>query len=186
MIAEFRADLHCHTICSDGTDSPIEVLHMAKRAGLQGLSITDHDTTAAYTGELVEEAKKLAIRLLTGVEGSSELETIPVHILGYGLDLESQSFRTFLERMQKRRTDRNRLILEKLFKKNMPISEEELTSFAQKRTIGRPHIAQLMIQKGFVSSIKEAFDLYIKEGASCYAAGLKHKPQEVIEEIQRA
>lgn len=190
MTSEFRADLHCHTNCSDGCDDPAVLLHLAKQANLQGLSITDHDTIDAYTPELFAEAEKLNLRLLPGIELSSELDNVSVHILGYGYDLRSESLIRFLEDLQRRRNERNRIILEKLSKRKLPITEQELFDFAYqargKRTIGRPHIAQLMVNKGYVSSIQEAFQLYLKEGGFCYAPGIHITPEMAIEEIHKA
>ena len=185
MTEEFRADIHCHTNCSDGSDDPIALLHLAKEAGLQGLSITDHDTLSAYTPELFETAKNLGIEILPGIEISSEWERASVHILAYGFDLEDKDFRTFLEEMQTRRTGRNRAILEKLAKFKVAISEKELEAFA-KETVGRPHIAQLMVQKGYVSTTQEAFEKYLKEGACCYSPGIRYTPREVIDQIHQA
>lgn len=190
MKSEFRADLHCHTNCSDGSEDPHVVLRLAKQAGLQGLSITDHDTLDAYTPELFADAENLGIRLLTGIELSSELDAIAVHILGYGYDPTGSSLKNFLEELQKRRGDRNRAILKKLSERNILITEEELISFSlaarSKRTIGRPHIAQLLVLKGYVATPQEAFERYLKEGAMCYAPGIKFSPKEAIEEIHKA
>lgn len=187
---DFRADLHIHTICSDGTDLPLEILHKAKEAGLSGLSITDHDTTEAYTPELFFEAAQLGLSLLSGIEISSDFGDATVHILGYGYDIDSPPFKAFLQEMQERRMKRNRVILEKLKKKNIFIEEEELIAFAKKgrkeKTIGRPHIAELMVQKGHVPTRQTAFDLYLKEGACCFAFGFKYDPGEVIAKIQEA
>lgn len=186
MNQEFRADLHCHSNFSDGTDTPMQLLHKAIEVGLQGLSITDHDTIDAYTPELFEEAKKINLALLPGVEISSELDCLSVHVLGYGYDLSDRSLRDFLVEMQGKRGERNRAILIKLASYNMPITEEELQNFAKLRTIGRPHIAQLMVLKGYVGSIQEAFEKYLKEGALCYTSGIRFHPKDVIEEIHKA
>lgn len=190
MDIQFRADLHCHTNCSDGCDDPEVLIHLAHRAGLKGLSITDHDTIDAYTPELFASAENLGIRLLPGIELSSEMDAISVHILGYGFDLKSESLKHFLAEMQQRRNERNRKILEKLTQKKMPIAEQELIDFAYqargKRTIGRPHIAQLMVNKGYVSSVQEAFQIYLREDGLCYASGIKISPKEAIEEIHKA
>lgn len=186
MQNEFRADIHCHTICSDGSDHPLLLLRLAKQAGLQGLSITDHDTMDAYTPELFADAETLGIRLLSGIEISSELEDISVHILGYGYDLHDLKLKDFLIQMQKRRAERNSAILHKLAAKKMPISEEELKAFATERTIGRPHIAQLMVSKGYVPTVRDAFEHYLREGAICYAPGIKYHPREVIDQIHEA
>jgi 3',5'-nucleoside bisphosphate phosphatase len=186
MHKEFRADIHCHTNCSDGSDTPLRILQVAKDAGLQGLSVTDHDTIDAYTPEFFEEAKRLEIAILPGIEISSEMDETSVHILGYGYDLNDSSLRDFLVLMQERRSERNRAILKKLSMRNMPISEEELKAYATDRTIGRPHIAQMMVKKGYVQTSRDAFDFYLKEGALCYASGIKYHPKEVIEQIHKA
>lgn len=187
---DFRADLHTHTHCSDGTDAPSDLLHKAKDAHLQGLSITDHDTIDAYTPELFSLAEQLGIQLLSGIELSSEWEGISVHILGYRIDLASSPLRTFLIDMNKRRKERNRAILANLQKRGFFIDETELEAAAKKafsnRTIGRPHIADMMVSKGYVKTRQEAFERYLRDGASCYAPGIKYTPNEVIEQIHQA
>ncbi len=186
MHREFRADIHCHSIFSDGSDTPLGLLQAAVRAQLQGLSITDHDTVDAYTPETLAAAGQLGIALLPGVEISSELDDISVHILGYGMDVAHKGLKQFLQLMQVKRAERNRAILQKLASHKMPITEAELTQFAQHRTIGRPHIAQLMVKKGYVATPREAFDKYLKEGGLCYASGLRFHPKEVIGQIHAA
>lgn len=179
----FRADLHCHSLCSDGTDSPETLLDLAKRLNLQGLSITDHDTLSAYTEALFERAKELEIELIVGVEISSVFREKNIHILAYGMLREDPSFLAFLEEIQKRRQERNVSILAKLRKHQMPIDEEKILLSP---TAGRPHIAQEMVVKGYVGSVQEAFDRYLKDGGSCYEMGFKRSSKEVIEAIQKA
>jgi predicted metal-dependent phosphoesterase TrpH len=180
VVHEFRADIHCHTSCSDGSVAPLDLLKLASEAKIQGLSVTDHDTADAYTPEFFSLAKELQIRVLTGIEISTQLDGASIHILGYGFDLGALSL--FLKEAQARRNERNRLILEQLRLRNMPISMDEL----QGKSIGRPHIAALMVQKGYVGSIQEAFFKYLKEGASCYVAALRFTPENAIEEIHKA
>lgn len=182
-MADFRADIHCHSTCSDGSDDPLTLVRKAKSISLQGLSITDHDTSAAYTPELFALAKELQLCILTGVEISSELEGIPVHILGYGYDLKSTSFADFLQEIQRRRIERNRTILKKLADQKMPIPEEELATL-KSHTVGRPHIAALMVKKGYVATFREAFERFLKDGAPCYAPGFKYTPLEAIQHIR--
>ncbi|MEN9654312.1 MAG: protein tRPH [Chlamydiota bacterium] len=185
----FRADLHCHSSCSDGTDAPEALLHKAKAAHLSALSITDHDTLYAYTPSLFQLADELAIELIVGIEVSSEYDDATIHVLGYGVNLESSFFAAFLEKMQRRRKERNRDILRKLAACHMVITEQELEEFGQrsnkKKTIGRPHIAALMTEKKYVQAPQEAFDKYLKEGARCYSAGFKYTPLDVIEAIHK-
>ncbi|HEX2580182.1 MAG TPA: PHP domain-containing protein [Rhabdochlamydiaceae bacterium] len=178
------ADLHCHTTCSDGSESPQQLIHLAKQIGLKGLSITDHDSIDAYK-EAIPAAKAAGIRLGTGVEFSCEFQGISLHLLGYDFDLNNPSIQQLCERHRKRRESRNRAILANLAKAGMPIAYEELLNVAS-GTIGRPHIAQLMVNKGYVKNLREAFNLYIGESGLCYDPGVPFTAKEAIEVIHAA
>lgn len=188
---EFRADLHCHTTCSDGTASPEEIVKMAAEIGLKGLSITDHDTIDAYE-TAVPLAKKLGIELISGIEFSSVQGDVSVHILAYSFPLNSPIIKDFCVRHNQRRTDRNREILQNLTKHGMPISEEEVLAVIPDRppnahcSIGRPHIALAMLKKGYIYSIQEGFSKYLGEGKSCYAPGESFSVQETLDIIHQA
>jgi len=110
----FRADLHMHSTASDGTNSPTELVDLAKKIGLQGISITDHDTAAAYTDDLISYAREEEIILLPGVEFSSRFEDVSVHVLGYNIDPLSESILDLCLRHVERRMHRNLAILDKL------------------------------------------------------------------------
>jgi len=187
----FRADLHCHTTCSDGTKTPEEIVRMAKEIGLAGLSITDHDSIEAYSF-IVPLAKELGISLISGVEFSTVHNGVSVHILGYSFPLDSPLINAFCEKHRLRRLDRNQMILERLAAHKMPITQAELEAClhqahpGMKNTIGRPHIAQALIQKGYVSSIQEAFNKYLGDNKSCYAPGQSFSTQETIDLIHGA
>ncbi|MES2345018.1 MAG: PHP domain-containing protein [Chlamydiota bacterium] len=178
---KFRADLHAHTTCSDGTFSPVQLVEHAVKIGLQGLSITDHDSIDAYE-TAIPRAKELGLLLGTGVEFSSQFRNANVHILGYNYRLEDFELRAFCKRHQERREKRNLAILEKLKTHAMPIEKEELVG----NTIGRPHIAQLMVQKKYVASIKEAFAFYLGDNKICYAPSEFFSIEETISVIQKA
>lgn len=180
----YRADLHCHSTCSDGTCSPSELLLLAKEKGLRGLAITDHDTLDAYTKKLFSEAKSLGVKLFVGVEFSTRHKGYPVHLLGYGVE-KTPEILDFCEKHQERRLYRNRIILEKLKRLSIIINEEELGN-PKDRTVGRPHIAQLLLEKGIVSSIQEAFNRFIGEGKPCFESGESVTPEETIQIIQNA
>lgn len=177
---DFRADLHVHSDCSDGTDSPQKLLERAANAGLRGLSITDHDTIRAYTPELWPQARALNIELLRGVEISSEWQGLTVHVLAYRFD---DAIQEFLDEVLRRRNDRNCRILEKLEKKGISISEEELFSGDPARILGRFHIASAMVKKKAVGTVQEAYEKYLKDDASCYASGGKFTPLEAIDAV---
>jgi 3',5'-nucleoside bisphosphate phosphatase len=179
----FRADLHSHTTFSDGTMTPTELVRHAKEVGLSALSITDHDTVDAYA-EAIPVAKAEGILLGTGVEFSSVFRNISVHVLAYDFDLNSPHIYALCKRHQERRTARNKAILEKLSRLSMHILEEELLAFGG-HTLGRPHIAQLMIQKKYVSTFTQAFQL-IGDGKPCFDPGVGISTEETIAIIHQA
>lgn len=174
------ADLHCHTTASDGSVNPGELIILAKKSGLEGICITDHDTIAAYP-EAMERAKELGVHLGTGIEFSAVLEGNDIHLLGYDFDLKSSAIDALCQRHQRRRSDRNSKILEKLRLEGM-----EIQDLPKEGVIGRPHIAQAMVLKGYVTSIKEAFNRYLGEGKRCYAQGETVSVDETIAAIHAA
>lgn len=178
----FRADLHCHSTCSDGSMTPRELVLHAKEMDLQGLSITDHDTIEAYK-EAIPFAKQQGIELIPGIELSSMEQGMSVHILGYSFSLASPVIEHFCTQHSQRRKERNRAILEKLANNDMPIDEEEILGAA---SVGRPHIAQAMVKHGYVQNIQEAFNKYIGEGKRCYVKGNAFSATETIDTIHQA
>jgi len=182
----FRADLHSHSTCSDGQLTPQELLQRASEVGLQGLSITDHDTVEAYTPELFSFAKTLGVQLCTGVELSCQIHKASVHILGYAMDPHCPQLVALCTRHKQRRLERNKRILSKLTAHGMPISQEELLGDIHAQVIGRPHIAHLMIKKGYVASVAEAFHRYLGDGKCCFDAGEAFSVDEAIDIIHQA
>ncbi len=178
----FRADLHCHSTCSDGSHTPIELLHLAKQLGLSALSITDHDSVSAYDEPLFQEAKKLDITVGTGVEFSCEVDEISVHVLGYDFSLSHQEIWEFCQKHKERRKIRYQAILQKLREKKVFL-EEDVPGLPD--SVGRPHIAEQMVKKGYVKSIQEAFHHYLGEGKSCYVKGCAFSIEETIVLIRK-
>ncbi len=182
----FRADLHCHSYYSDGTLSPEALIHLAKSLGLSGLSITDHDTIAAYK-EAIPAAKAAGILLGAGVEFSCTFEKMSVHILGYDFDLNAPEITSFCSKHKERRYLRNRRILKKLAAIKFPIEETELEALENTgKVIGRPHIAELMVAKGYVKNSKEAFERYIGDGRIAYDSTESFSVEESIAVIHAA
>ena len=180
----FRADLHCHTTCSDGTVSPREIIKLAKQVGMSGLSITDHDTIEAYQSA-VSCAKTEGLELIPGVEFSTTHRGVSIHILGYAFSLKSDAIHSLCKKHRERRIKRYLAILEKLEQNDMPISEGELLSAHPEGSIGRPHIALAMMQKGYVSSVDQAFKKYLGEGKLCYTKGHAFPVEETIDVIHK-
>lgn len=183
-----RYDLHTHTTKSDGTLSPEELLKLAKEKGLSGLSITDHDTIAAYSKEIVSLAKSYDLTLISGVEITSKHRSLNVHVLGYGFSLEDPAFKSFLEKVQKVRKERNAMIYAYLKEYGILIKNEDFPRFLQNSSsvIGRLHIAKLLIDLGHVGSIQEAFDLYLSDRGKPWQKCQKFSTESVIEAIQKA
>lgn len=181
----YFADLHCHTHCSDGSSSPEQLIEHAKKIGLKGLSITDHDTIDAYQ-TATAAAKKAGLLLGTGVEFSCEFHGISLHLLGYDFEIKNTAIQQLCDRHRKRRESRNRAILEKLSQHGMPIAYDELLSKAVGKIIGRPHIAMLMVEKGYVKNMREAFNHYIAEGKKCYVQGEPFQVEEAINVLHAA
>lgn len=179
----FKADLHCHTTCSDGTFSPEELLLHAQKIGLSGLSITDHDTIDAYA-VAIPLAKELGLVLGSGAEFSCLFQDMSVHVLGYDFDLKSPAIAALCQRHALRRLERNRVILEKLKRMNKPIEEEELLKMG--KNIGRPHIAHLMVEKKYVATIQQAFSLYIGDEQPCFYRGAVCSVEETLEILHSA
>ncbi|MFC2049444.1 PHP domain-containing protein [Chlamydiota bacterium] len=178
---EFRADLHCHSTFSDGTDTPTQLIELAIANGLLGLSITDHDTIAAY-GEAFEVARSKQFRLLNGVEFSASYRGEPVHILGYAYHMQSEAIKGLCMRHTQRREKRNLKILEKLKGLGITIEPAELH---HQGTWGRPHIAHALLTRGLVKSIQEAFEVYLAEGKVAYDPGEPISVEETLEIIHQ-
>lgn len=188
----FRADLHCHSTFSDGSLTPLEIIQLAKEIGLSALSITDHDTVEAYK-TAIPAAKEAGIILLSGIEFSATLTSVSVHILGYGFSPDDPSIQSLCNQHAERRYYRNKEILNLLKKHGMPVSEEELFAACppsiqarSKRSIGRPHIALAMMQKGYIKDVYDAFKKYLGEGKPCYAPGTSFDVQETLDAIHKA
>lgn len=170
--------MHVHSIFSDGTLTPQELIALAAQKGLQALSITDHDTIGAYP-DAFKQAEKAKIHLITGVEFSCVFEGINVHILGYDFSLDGSQIPKLCERHTERRRKRNRTIIEKLQAQNIHIEEKDLKGYQ----VGRPHIAQVLERRGYVRTIKDAFTRYLAEGKRAYVQGETFSVQETLDVI---
>jgi 3',5'-nucleoside bisphosphate phosphatase len=178
-------DLHSHTDESDGTYSPAELIDEAVRSGLEALAITDHDTLAGYDKAL-PLAQARGLELICGIELSTKLNGRTVHLLGYFIKQPpSQEFRDWLIEMQESRRDRNRRLIERLQSLGIDITLEEVERKGRSLT-GRPHFAKVMVQKGYVGTIQEAFDEYLDESAKGYVDRREPSLAEGIERINRA
>ncbi len=154
-------DLHTHTTASDGVLSPTELLDLARANGTKMLAITDHDTVAGY---LSVKSCCSDIRLISGVEISTTWEGTGIHMVGLNFDPEKTAIKQLLSAQATARRQRAEIILQKLQKVGFSITIDELHEYAQTAHIGRPHIARLMVEKGYVNSIDKAFKKYLGTG----------------------
>jgi predicted metal-dependent phosphoesterase TrpH len=166
-------DLHSHTNESDGTCSPAELIAEAQQAGVRALGITDHDTFAGYDAAR-EPARTAQIELICGIELSTKLHGHSAHLLGYFLNGTSlDGFRSWVTGQQASRRERNVRLAARLRELGMEITVEEAEALGRGMT-GRPHFARIMLQKGYVSNLRQAFDDYLDESAKGYV--LRHEP----------
>lgn len=162
-------DLHTHTDESDGTLSPIALRELAREIGLQALAITDHDTFAGYD-RAASSAEASDLELICGIELSTSYRGQSVHLLGYFLDKPpSNQMREWILGLQSSRRLRNQKLVEKLQSAGIDISLQEVLERGRNLP-GRPHFAALMLEKGYVRSIQEAFDRYLDDAAACYVS----------------
>lgn len=183
----WRADLHCHTTCSDGLLSPVDLVDYAIKRGLQGLSVTDHDTVFAYQDLLAPEiTSKIAIG--SGIELSCTLQGHNIHLLGYDFLPQSKLLADLYYQHKKRRRDRNYEMVEKLKSRGLDIRNllEEYEREHPNTVIGRPHIAACLMKKKWVASMEEAFRMYLSEEGSCYVPGAAFAVEEAFTAIHGA
>lgn len=180
-----RIDLHLHTTHSDGSLRPSEVLTLAKQANVRALAITDHDITTGIP-EAMATGETLGIEVIPGVEISSFDGKSELHILGYCVRWQDAAFNQRLATLRESRHRRNPLIIERLREAGLDVNYEEVRALAGTESVGRPHIAQLLMQKKYVSSAKEAFDRYLAEGRPAYVARELPTPAEAISWIREA
>ncbi|MDW8094643.1 MAG: PHP domain-containing protein [Caldimicrobium sp.] len=178
-------DLHTHSTASDGTFSPRELIYLAKKEGLKALALTDHDTIKGLE-EAYETAKEEELPFLCGVEISVKFEGPGhFHLLGYFLTPKLEILDTMLKRLQEARKERNFKMIEKLKALGIDINFEELQAIAQGE-IGRPHFAKLLLDKGVVKNLEEAFERYLRKGAAAYVPKALLTPEEAISLIEKA
>ncbi len=171
-----RSDLHAHSAGSDGTDSPQELAEAAARAGLDVVALTDHDTFDGLPAASAAAAR-LGVRLVPGIEISTQLEGASVHLLGYGCRTDDPPLLAELERVRGGRDGRVPRMLAALARLGMPVDEATLARVrGEAPSIGRPHIADSLIALGYVADRQEAFDKYLGDDGpafvSRYAVGL--------------
>ena len=177
-----KADLHMHSVFSDGTDEVPAIVAKAKAAGLSLMSLTDHDTVKGV-GLALEEGEKQGIKVLPGIEIST-YAICEVHILGYNIDINNDHLLTRLAEIEDKRHERIKAILTNLKKYNIELDEEKI--FDRIGTVGRMHIAKQLLAKGYCQTITEAFDRYLGERGIAYVPSKRITPLEGVKLIKAA
>lgn len=181
----YLADLHSHTNFSDGKLTPLELLTKAEKIGLSAISITDHDTIEGVKVAL-DLQPKFKTEVISGIEISSHLGKQELHILGYNIDINNSQLLSFTERYKISRENRGREIVKKLNSIGKDITIEEVLSTVKNAPITRPHIANLLVQKGYAYSLKDAFNKYLMEGRPAYVSKEIFPVNEAIKLISDA
>lgn len=180
-----RCDLHMHTLHSDGTLTPKELVQLAKQKGLACIALTDHDTLNGIE-EAQAEGNRIGVEVIAGVEISVKFEPGTMHILGYFIDQNSKKLKEGLVSIQEARRARNPKIIEKLRTVGIDISLEEVERESGGDQVGRPHFARVLVEKGYVKDFEEAFDKYLTKGAPAYVDKRKLTSREAIAMIEGA
>ena len=177
-------DLHTHSFCSDGSMSPRELVAHAKSEGIAAIALSDHDCVDGLS-DAIDEGERLGVEVIPAIEFSvvSDTET---HILGYFIDPKTDAIKEAEERIFAAREYRARVTLEKLNELGFPITVEEVKQVAGGALLCRAHYARVLMDKGLVSSVKEAFDKYLANGRPAYCGHQAITAEEAIDLIHKA
>ena len=178
-----KADLHMHSTASDGVYTPEALMNLAADLGYTHVALTDHDSTAGIPLAL-EAAKRRGMQLIPGVELSCGAQK-EIHVLGYGLDPENAALRAFCEERVAQRVARTEAMVQRLCELGKPIEMKRVRELAR-GVIARPHVARAMVEAGYVTSVADAFDRYLKPGRPAYVPKEDVKVAEAVRLIAQA
>lgn len=177
-------DLHTHSTASDGTLSPAELMAEAQRTGLSALALTDHDTTNGLE-EAMDAGQRLELEVIPGCELSVDYPKGQMHIVGLWLPVKPRTLTEKLVYLRERRHSRNERIIQALQGAGIAIDYQEVKDLAGEASIGRPHIARILMDKGAVKDIQQAFDIYIGPKGKAYVPKDKLTPEVAIDILNR-
>jgi 3',5'-nucleoside bisphosphate phosphatase len=173
-------DLHTHSVCSDGATTVEDNVRRAIELGLEGLGVTDHDTTEGFAAARAAAADS-DLDLVLGTEFSAEHEGLSVHVLGFWIDPAHEALTAELERLRDERTDRARRIVERFRELGIDVTFAAVQAHAGDAPIGRPHIAQAVVDAGGAADIREVFDRYLADGGPAYVPKHAVGPVRAVE-----
>lgn len=177
-------DLHTHSLCSDGTMTPAEVVRAAKAAGLAAIALSDHDTVAGVR-EAMAEGERIGVEVVPAIELSAQSET-ETHILGYFIDIENEALLEKMEYIKQVRVRRQENVCRNLRALGFDVMMDEVRQIAGSDVLCRAHFAKIMVQKGYVSSVKEAFSQYLASGKPAYSGTQALTDTEAVRLIKDA
>jgi predicted metal-dependent phosphoesterase TrpH len=181
-----RADLHIHSTASDGKLTPADIVRKAAEGGLSFIALADHDSIDGVAPAQAAAKAFPGLRVIPGVEISTDVPAGEVHILGYFIDYTDSEFNAALDRFKNSRLQRGQKMVAKLKKLGINIDWQRVREIASGSSIGRPHIAQAMLEKGYITSFKQAFSEYLGHGRPAYVEREKMTPKEAAGLIIKA
>ena len=181
-----RGDFHTHSTCSDGLRSPGELVDLAASRGVRVMALTDHDTLDGLEEAEAAAARHPGFTLVPGVELSCDVPGTEVHILGYFIDRERRELREQLHQFRQGRIDRAQRIIDALEGLGAPIEWSRVQELAGEASVGRPHIAQALLEAGHIETFDEAFERFIGRNGPAYAERAKLAPAEAIAMIRES
>lgn len=181
-----QVDLHIHTTASDGQLSPAEVVHKAVELDLRYIAIADHDTIDGVAPALVAARGYPELTVIPAVELSTEVNKGEVHVLGYFIDYTDRELVASLNRLRHSRRERGRKMVARLAELGLDISWARVQEIAGEGSVGRPHVAQALLERGYIANLKEAFDRYIGRDGPAYVEREKITPVEAVGMVLKA
>ncbi len=181
-----RLDFHTHTTASDGSLSPRDLVRKALAHGVSVLAITDHDSTEGLAEARAEAAHHGNLTIVPGLEINCDVAGAEIHVLGYFVDDGASWFQEFLRTQRAERVARVQRIAERLTELGLPIDPAEVFAVAGEGAPGRPHVAQVMVKRGYVKSVREAFDRYLKANGPANVPRRRLVPRDAVTIIRRA
>ena len=178
-------DLHLHTTASDGRLSPTELIHLLASQGLKQVAISDHDTTEGLAEAFAAAEEFPDMRMIPAIELSTDIPGDEVHMLGYFLRHEDEELQKILREFRMGRLERGRMMVEKLATLGINIEWERVQEIAGEGSVGRPHIALAMVEKGYCKEPKDAFPEYLGRNGSAYVERSKMTPPEAVDMLIR-
>ena len=180
MSSGYPIDLHTHSIRSDGALSPTELVRRAAARGVTTQALSDHDTLAGV-GEAAAEGRRLGVRVIPATELNTESEWGDVHILAYFVDPNDAAFEARMKELRENRANRIQRMVENLNQLGYTVSLERVREIAQGGSLGRPHLAQALLEAGHVPSYDSAFDTLISKDSPAYVTRIGLAPLEAVE-----